>query len=393
MRTSKRNLILFITGGIVVTVGILTLVLIPKLRQRWVTPLGPGLGLPTRTPTSVALGITHDVETPEPQAIGADTIDTSGALQDASTLSTSLPIEALTPTPKPQPLCGGPETMTILALGIDGGDDYRYGLSDVIRVVRLDFVTPKVTVFDIPRDLWVEIPEIESFYGITHGKLNQAYFYGTPGMGYYEGPGAGAGLLARTLDLNFDLVVDHYIAVSMGVFVKIVDAVGGIDIYLPTDVDGTPIDDKTEDMGYFYAGQQHFNGEQALRFSRIRKRYNAFTRTSNQNMVLCSLKDKITSPAVLPKIPQIISAFQDAVLTDLSPEQLAQMACLVPKLDSENLIFTGVPEEILTSGRVYSPQMKTQTYILQADFDVIKDYISQFMAGTLTSDSDETSCP
>jgi LCP family protein required for cell wall assembly len=283
--------------------------------------------------------------------------------------------------------------MTILALGVDGDNDYLYGLSDVIRVVRVDFITPKVTVLDIPRDLWVEIPDIEEAYGITHGKLNQAYFYGTPGMGYYEGPGAGAGLLARTLDLNFNLPVDHYGAVNMGTFVKIVDAVGGIEIYLPTDVDGTPVDDKTEDMGYFYAGQQHFNGDQALRFARVRKRYNVFTRASNQDMVLCALKEEITSPSVLPKIPQIIAAFQDAVLTDLSPEQLAQLACLVPQLDTENIIFTGIPEDILTQGRVYSPQLKAETFVWEADYDIIRDIINQFMAGELVSESDGPSCP
>jgi anionic cell wall polymer biosynthesis LytR-Cps2A-Psr (LCP) family protein len=179
----------------------------------------------------------------------------------------------------------------------------------------------------------------------------------------------------------------------MQTFVKMVDAVGGIDIYLPTNVDGTPVDDKTEDMGYFYAGQQHFTGDQALRFSRIRKRYNAFTRTSNQNMVLCALKDKVTSPAVVPKIPQIINAFQDSILTDLSPKQLAQLACLVPKLDSENLIFTAIPEDLLSPGRVYSPQQKAETYVLKADYNLIREVINQFMAGTLVSDSDGVSCP
>ena len=161
----------------------------------------------------------------------------------------------------------------------------------------------------------------------------------------------------------------------MQTFVKLVDAVGGIDIYLPTDMDGTPVDDKTEDMGYFYAGQQHFTGDQALRFSRIRKRYNVFTRASNQNMVLCALKDKVTSPAVITKIPQMISAFKDAILTDLSPEQLLQLACLVPSLGSENLIFAGIPEELLTPGRVYSPQQKAETFIWEIDDEVIHEII------------------
>ena len=391
MRTSKRNLIFIIGGLLLAAVAIAAVVFYPQAKERWTAPLGPELGLPTKTPTSNPIALTQELNTPVAAASRSD-LDADPA-RAANTENTSLPTETQVPTVTPEPLCGGPPAMTILALGIDGGEDYLYGLSDVIRVVRVDFVTPQVTVLDLPRDLWVEIPEIEEEHGITHGKLNQAYFYGTPGMGYYEGPGQGAGLLARTLDVNFGLRVDHYGAVNMQTFVKLVDAVGGIDIYLPTDMDGTPVDDKTEDMGYFYAGQQHFNGDQALRFSRIRKRYNVFTRTSNQNMVLCALKDKVTSPAVLPKIPQIIAAFQDAILTDLSPEQLAQLACLAPKLDSDNLIFTGISEDLLTPGRVYSPQQKAETFVWEADYDVIRDIISQFLAGNLVSESDGATCP
>jgi len=283
--------------------------------------------------------------------------------------------------------------MIILGIGADSGIDYNYGLADVIRIVRVDFTIPKVTVLSMPRDLWVELPDIENPYGITHGKLNQAYFYGNPGMGYYQGVGDGPGLLAHTLDYNFGLRVDHYGAVNMQTFVKIVNAVGGIDLYLPYPVDGRPIDDKTEDMGYFRSGNWHFNGDQALRFARIRKKYNDFTRMDHQNMVICALKEKITSPEVITKIPKIIASFNDSVLTDLSPEQFSQLACLAPKLKRENLLFTSLPEEILTPGRVYSPQQKDNTFIMQADYDVIRDYVSQFMAGTWPDKPNEPTCP
>lgn len=387
MQTSKGKLLLIIAAVLVGIIAILAVIFVPRIQQRWTEPLGPGLGLPTRTPTQFT--VVQAVATDTPSANPGELAELDAGLPTPVVQA----IDTVVPTPTKAPLCGGPPVMTVLALGVDGDDDYLYGLSDVIRVVRVDFVTPKVIALDIPRDLWVEIPEIVEEHGITHGKLNQAYFYGTPGMGYYNGPGAGAGLLARTLDLNFDLQVDHYGAVNMLTFVRLVDAVGGIDIYLPTDMDGTPVDDKTEDMGYFYAGQQHFTGDEALRFSRIRKRYNVFTRTSNQNMVLCALKEKITSPSVVPKIPQIIAAFQDSILTDLSPEQLAQLACLVPQLDSESLVFTGISEDLLSPGRVFSPQLKAETFVWEADYDVIREIIEQFNAGTLVSDSDGVSCP
>ena len=87
--------------------------------------------------------------------------------------------------------------MIILAAGSDQRvDSYLYGLADVIRLVRVDFVTPRVTIMSFPRDLYVEIPGISDHYGITHGKINQAYLYGNPGYGYYDGSDFGPGLLA-----------------------------------------------------------------------------------------------------------------------------------------------------------------------------------------------------
>jgi LCP family protein required for cell wall assembly len=392
MNTQKGKWIAILGAVLVAALLISGYLIYPRLSERWTAPLGPDLGMPTRTSipefaaavvNSTAILIPTEKKQEQPTTQEGKTSPTPAA---------SL-VPSPTTTPKPEPLCGGPETMTILAVGADSGPDYLYGLADVIRIVRVDFVTPKVTVLSMPRDLWVEIPEIENPYGITHGKLNQSFFYGSPGMGYYPGPGGGPGLLARTLYKNFGLLVDHYGAVDMLTFVRVVDAVGGIDLYLPYDVDGRPIDDKTEDMGYFYAGQRHFNGDQALRFSRIRKKYNDFTRMDHQNMVICALKEKVTSPAVLPKVPQIIAAFQDSVLTDLSLEQLTQLACLAPKLKRENLLFSSLPEEILSPGRVYSPQQKDQVFIMDADFNVISDYVAQFMAGTWPSEPNEPTCP
>jgi len=288
--------------------------------------------------------------------------------------------------------------MVILGVGTDSrANDYTYGLADVIRVARIDFVTPKVTVLSLSRDIWVEIPWIKDYrsnsFKIDHAKLNQAYFYDTPGMNWSSETSSGSELLARTLDLNFGLRADHYGVVNMLTFVKIVDAVGGIDIYLENDVDGRPIDDKTEDMGYFNAGQQHLNGSQALRLSRIRKKYNDITRGDNQTLVLCALKEKITSTAVIPKIPQIISAFQGAVQTDLSLAQLSQLACLAPQLKPENLIFTGLPEELLQPSRAFDPYLNNRTFIFDADFEAIGELTAQFMQGTWPTEPDEPSCP
>jgi LCP family protein required for cell wall assembly len=272
--------------------------------------------------------------------------------------------------------------MNILAIGADTrGDNYTYGLADVIRLVRVDFVYAKVTILEIPRDLWVEIPDIaDNLNGQDHEKLNQAYLYGNRGMGYTKDPAQGPGLLARTLALNFGAQIDHYAAVNMRTFEKIVNAVGGIDITLPETVDGRTPEDKNKRL-LFEAGSHHLNGTQALTLARIRIK-GGFARAENQNRVLCALRDKLTSPATAIQIPELIRAFQGAIQTDLTPEQLGQLACIGTKLPAGNLVFANFPAGHFEQTRQYDPVFKKSIAILDVDFEILREYIRRFHEGT-----------
>jgi LCP family protein required for cell wall assembly len=359
MDSPRRTRRILILGGLVAAFILVVVASASALNHRLTQPLGPSLGLPSATDRAT------------------EVVSASSPGQSANT-----------PSPA-EPLCGGPPTMFVLGIGADSRqDDYLYGLADAIRVARIDFRVPSIAVLSLPRDVWVEIPDIADHYGITHGKLNQAYLYGNPGMGYYDGPGAGPGLLARTLDLNYGLRPDHYGAINMRTFVRLVDAVDGIDLYLEEPVDGRPVDEKTEDMGYFPAGPHHMNGETALRFSRIRKIDSAFHRDDRQTQVLCALKDKLLSPEGLIRLPQIIGAFQGSVLTDLSTAQLAQLACLGPLIDPANLRFASVPEELLQPAR-----NDEGSYVLKADGDRLRELIQSFVSGAWPTEPDHPSCP
>ena len=105
----------------------------------------------------------------------------------------------------------------------------------------------------MPRDLYVEIPGIAAHGGITHGKLNQAYLYGNPAFGYYDGPGQGPGLLSLTMTENFGTQADHYVAVNIQAFARIIDQLGGLDINLPYTIDGRVSHSQDPDH-YFAAG-------------------------------------------------------------------------------------------------------------------------------------------
>jgi LCP family protein required for cell wall assembly len=372
---------LIILGVVLAVAAVAGVIFVPKLIDFWNRPLGPSLGFEEQSTATEAPAATED---------------TSDQPTLAPDEPTSEPTE--TPTPTPEPFCGGPEEMVVMAVGIDYRvDSYLYGLADVIKIVRVDFVTPRVSVLSIPRDLWVEVPGISDYYDLTHTKLNQSYFFGTEGMGYYDGPGEGAGLLARTLDVNFGIQPDHYGVVNMATFEDIVNVVGGIDIYLEAPVDGRVGDSPEDNMGYYPAGWNHLNGEKAVKFARIRKVDNIFNRMSRQTQVLCALKDKIISAEGVMSFPQMIEAFSGRVLTDLSPAQMSQLACLLPKLGDGGILFASFPQELFERSSVWDPYSNIHTFSWDVDYDILRDYIDQFLAGEWPLPSDDEdgdmSCP
>ncbi len=364
-RSTSRRLSIFLI--IAVLLGIILLYL-------WNMPLGPRLQLPTHTA----------VETPEDSSLSLPEEpaeeSANSSWQDSSGETVAQSKAQL--NPDTEPFCGGPARMTILLTGSDyRGDGFLYGLADAIRIVRVDFITPAVSVLDFPRDLWVEIPGIADHYGITHGKLNQAYFYGTPGMGYYDGPGEGAGLLARTLDLNFNAQVDHYLTLQMKTLAEAVDAVGGVEITFDTAVDLNAVVGPTYPHLLFSAGTYHFNGELAVHLVTNRKP-STFQRTRYQNMLIFALRDKLLAPEMLPKMPGLALSFIGDTQTDLSLNEINQLVCVARMVTDENIQIVSFPEELFTPSHIFDPNRHVNTYIDDADFELLRAYIAQFMNGT-----------
>ena len=209
------------------------------LANVWNKPLGKALDLPTRTPTQPVLSESTATQPLE-------------STKQAASTETPIPptiTRVFTATPK-RPVCGGKvPVLYFLVVGADATDpDYRYGISDVMRIVRIDFMQPKVSVLTLPRDLWVTYHNLknEPERCQVEGKLNQAFFFGNPGKSCYAGTGEGPGLLAETIASNFDLFSDHYVAINENVFQSMIDAMGGVDLYLENEVDGRPIGETGE---------------------------------------------------------------------------------------------------------------------------------------------------
>ena len=294
---------------------------------------------------------------------------------------TPAPSPTTTPTPTPTeipPFCGGPRAMFILLVGSDArSNSYSIGLADAIRLVRVDFVAPRVQLLTFPRDLYVVIPGIEE-RGITQGKLNQAFLYGNPGYGYFDGPGQGPGLLALTLERNFDVHTDHFVAVNLQTFTKIVDALGGVDIRLPYEIDGRVQGSKDPDR-YFPAGNQHLNGYRTMLLARMRPKGD-LERSEIQNLIITAFAEKLFSQAGLTQLPKLIKSFQDTVQTDLGTREIVQLTCLAAMVGTQGIEYADFPEDLFEPDRVRDPVLGN-TSILKADFSVLKTYVQKFQKG------------
>ncbi|HEX6035536.1 MAG TPA: hypothetical protein VFY83_13930, partial [Anaerolineales bacterium] len=134
----------------------------------------------------------------------------------------------------------------------------------------------------------------------------------------------------------------------------------------------------------------HLDGTRALTLARIRIE-GGFARADNQNRVLCALRDKLTSASVITKIPELIQSFQGAILTDLSPQQLSQLACIGPQIPSGNIVFASFPSEHFKLRRQFDPVFNNTVSVWDVDYEVLRSYVTLFQTGAWPSE--ETAGP
>lgn len=163
-----------------------------------------------------------------------------------------------------------------LVVGADGRAGVDGSRTDTMMLVHIPSSGPTVIV-SLPRDLYVPVP------GNGSHKLNFSFGEGGPQ------------LLARTVETQTDIHIDHYAEIGFGGFREIVDAVGGVEMCLDK-----PLKDPLADLDV-KAGCQTLDGRQALGFVRTRYLFASadLQRVKNQRQFLSALMDKATSPSTL----------------------------------------------------------------------------------------------
>ena len=214
---------------------------------------------------------------------------------------------------------------TIMIMGVDQRED-DVGRSDTLMVTMIDPKKNKAALLSVPRDTRVKIK------GHGYDKINAAYAYG------------GHKLSESTVEGLLGVRIDHYIIINTHSFQRIIDALGGIDINVekrmyyedPWDDDGGLLID-------LQPGKQHMDGKTAVTYVRYRDEEGDIGRIDRQQKFMKAVVEKLTSPAVVTRLPAVIKEVMDSIETDLSFRQLLEFAGTLKNAQKNGLKTDMVP--------------------------------------------------
>jgi LCP family protein required for cell wall assembly len=257
-------------------------------------------------------------------------------LADSTLPVISTPEPDATPLPEP-PRWDGHERVNVLLLGIDQreGEEGPWR-TDTVILLTLDPVTMSAGMLSIPRDLWVTIPGYDE-----QNRINTAHYYGDA----YGYPGGGPALARDTVTWNLGIPIHFFVRVNFAAFERIIDEIGGIDIYLPEAIDDALYPDNSNGYDPFHieAGEQHLDGKTALKYARTRATFGGdFDRGRRQQEVILAVRDQIVKlnqlPRLIARAPVLMETLDEAVQTDLGLEQAIQLAQLAVEIDPDQIV-------------------------------------------------------
>jgi LCP family protein required for cell wall assembly len=233
------------------------------------------------------------------------------------------------------------ERVNILLLGYGGGNHDGAYLTDSIMVISVQG-PDRVALTSLPRDSYVEVKALVSG-GEYDGKINAAYeiplahnALGRPLPEYDTGFDGAGKLASKVVGDYLGLKVDYWVGVDFTAFKKVVDAIGGVDINVPTVLDDYQY--PTDNLGYqhihFNTGMQHMDGSRALIYVRERHADSDFGRSRRQQQVTTAIKEKIQQPSVIAQMYPLMDALKDNVHTNMTLNDIRIFGSVVNKIDS-----------------------------------------------------------
>ncbi len=265
---------------------------------------------------------------------------------------------------------------TVLILGGDqrkGDEVYR---SDTMILAKIDPKTKQMWLMSIPRDTRVEIP--------GHGakKINQAYQYG-----------GAEGAIDAVHDLT-GVPINHYMQVNFYGFKKAVNALGGVWIDVPVEINdrSAASASRKKAASHIDAGYQLLDGEHALTFVRARHQFvdQDFSRMKNQQLFFRALADQVAKKENVSKLPRVVMAVAPYIKTDMSLMEMVRTAQAMRGAGGKSLYTATVVGE-WRSPFIYTDEKKLDELVKKMKAGVSFDATSTTAPGSKPTAGTQTS--
>ena len=250
---------------------------------------------------------------------------------------------------------------TVYISGIDGwGGIEAVGRSDVNIIATVNMDTKQILLVSTPRDYFVPLP-------VSNGVRDKLTHAGIYGVDCSEG----------ALEELYGMDIDYYFRVNFSGFEKIIDALGGIDVYSEYDF--------TVANWHYQVGMNHLDGLSALAFARERHAFAGgdLVRGQNQMRVIEATLKKCMSPAIISNYTEVLDSVEGSFQTDMPYEVITSFV--------REQISTGGDWEVQTygvtgtgnhSGTYSIPNQNL--YVMEPDYSTVeqaKEYMQQIRNG------------
>ncbi|TFE26921.1 LCP family protein [Cohnella luojiensis] len=253
----------------------------------------------------------------------------------------------------------GSERVNVLLMGGDerGLREGDVARSDSMLVVSFDPASKKTHLFSVLRDTHVDIP------GFRANRANAAITLGGPE------------LTMKTIGNLTGLDIQYYVYVDFQGFIKLVDAIGGVDFYVEKDMKySDSADDHIYDID-LKKGQQHLDGDKALQYVRFRHdKMSDFTRTERQRDFLKAIAAKLKSGWNLIKLPEILGKVTPYMESNMSANDMLKLASLGYK--SHQAGSAQIPPMELVTDEI----VDGSSVLGIRSLDALKEYVQETLA-------------
>lgn len=265
----------------------------------------------------------------------------------ASPAPGSTPDPAATPGPEASPPLATPiptipsdvtddGLVNVLFVGTDSlpGRPPDHRLADSITLASFDRLDGTIDMVSVPRN----VSRFPQYWGGSHeGKINTLLSAAQADpAGYPDGP---METFVEQISYLVGVDIDYYATVDIPGFQRLIDAVGGIDVEVTE-----PIADPAFPL-YLDVGRHHLDGRTAMMYVRSRKGPGGSNeqRSLRQQQVLLELRRKLSDPAMLPRLPEVLDAMAGTVRTNLPAGRLGETLRLAQEASGAEItqVFLG----------------------------------------------------